>query len=512
MSGNNYVIDSDINSDFMYNIIKKVLEEVGPRAPCSENERKASEMMAEELKNKCDSVDLEEFQTYPRALHGWVKIAVALVIIGFMIYLLRPLNSFIISTISLLIMFFVLYMVFKHLFLYDEFIMKYWPLFKKETSQNVVGTFKPKGEVKKRVIFSAHIDSTPRFNILHYFRDGYMYSTISVLLFLVLFSILYLMQFIFSIFETLSINITLLVDIISIGLYVFVIILPWFFMVVFLIVGKSETFFLGVFKHMELSATVLILGIFAYQLVIEISLFTYLVINPTIMKNTIVLFLYIIPVLILQYFLFASKKHAVPGALDNLSAVAPVMCIAKVLKDWKENNSDLYPNNTEVKVVLTGCEENGCRGAEQFAIKHAEKYNVIDTTVVNMDTMSESRIQGIFNKEGLQDLPPEINDILIECCNDLGYKYSIGPMSVVAGGTDARGFMKYGLRASSLIGLNIKWYHHWYHTDRDNLDLVNKERRPLADGGTSWKDFNVRGAMEMALKICLKYLEKKDKE
>ena len=169
MSGN-YVIDSDENSDYMYNIIKDILEEVGPRAPCSAEERKASEMMAKELEDKCDDVEIEDFQIYPRALHGWVKIAVALIITGFLIYLLRPLNSLIISSITLGITLFVLYMIFRHLFLYDEFIMKYWPLFKKENSQNVVGTFKPKGEIKKRVIFSGHIDSTPRFDIMHYFR------------------------------------------------------------------------------------------------------------------------------------------------------------------------------------------------------------------------------------------------------------------------------------------------------------------------------------------------------
>ena len=72
MSGN-YVIDSDENSDYMYNIIKDILEEVGPRAPCSAEERKASEMMAKELEDKCDNVEIEDFQIYPRALHGWVN-------------------------------------------------------------------------------------------------------------------------------------------------------------------------------------------------------------------------------------------------------------------------------------------------------------------------------------------------------------------------------------------------------------------------------------------------------
>ena len=158
MSGN-YVIDSDENSDYMYNIIKDILEEVGPRYPCSENERKASEMMAEELKNKCDSVEIEEFKTYPRALHGWIKIAVGLILTSALIFMLLPLNSLIISIISLGIDLLVIYMIFKHLFLYDEFIMKFWPFFKKGSSQNVVGTFKPKGEINKRVIFSGHIDN-----------------------------------------------------------------------------------------------------------------------------------------------------------------------------------------------------------------------------------------------------------------------------------------------------------------------------------------------------------------
>ena len=507
---NNYVIDSDENSDYMYNIIKDVLEKAGPRFPCSENERKASEIMAEELKDKCDSVDIEEFQVYPRALHGWVKVAVALVVIGFLIDLLLPLNSLIISSVTLGIDLFVLYMIFKHLFLYDEFIMKYWPGFKKETSQNVVGTFKPTGAVKKRVIFSGHIDSTPRFDIMHYFRDGYLYSLVTVLIFLFSLTIIYIIQFIFAIFEALSVNIIIIVDIVTILLNVITIIFPWFFLVFFLILGRSEKVLYGVFQNIEPIAIVLILGIFIYQLTIEIVLFSYLLINSSILKTTIVAFLYAIPVILLLYFLFANKRKAVPGALDNLSAVAPVMCIAKILKEWKDNNSNLYPKNTEVQVVVTGCEECGCKGAEQFAIKHAEEYNQIDTTAVNMDTLCESRYQAIFNKEGIKDFPKEITDLLIECCHDLGYKYTIGPCPPVAGGTDARGFMKYGLKASSLIGLNYKWYHHYYHTDRDDLDLVNKERRPLKDGGTNWKDFNVRGAMEMALKICLKYLEKKD--
>ena len=159
-----------------------------------------------------------------------------------------------------------------------------------------------------------------------------------------------------------------------------------------------------------------------------------------------------------------------------------------------------------------GSEENGCRGAEAFAKKHKKEFDEIDSTIVNMDTLTLTHHQFIFNKEGVFEFPPEISNLLAECCKELGYKYSVGPMPPIAGGTDSRGFVKYGLNSSSICGLNFKDYLHYYHTERDNIEIVNKKRRPLEDNGTCWKDRNIRGAMEIALNICLKYLEKKDNE
>ena len=54
--------------------------------------------------------------------------------------------------------------------LFTEFLM-YWefldPLFPKATSCNVVGTRKPTGEVKQRIIFSGHIDSAYEWTFTH---------------------------------------------------------------------------------------------------------------------------------------------------------------------------------------------------------------------------------------------------------------------------------------------------------------------------------------------------------
>jgi len=56
-------------------------------------------------------------------------------------------------------------------FNYREFID---PLFEKKESRNVIGTFKPKGETKKIIIFSGHHDSARQFNLLHYLKVGYI--------------------------------------------------------------------------------------------------------------------------------------------------------------------------------------------------------------------------------------------------------------------------------------------------------------------------------------------------
>jgi hypothetical protein len=327
-----YKIDSDENSDYMYNIIKKICEEVGPRPPCSEAERKGSEMVAEKLKEYCDEVSIEEFETYPRALYGWINIAIAIAVFGYLLFLLSPFNTLLISAICLGLGLFVLFMIYKHLFLYDTFIMNYWPLFKKGTSQNVVGVLKPKEEVKKRVVYSGHIDST-RFNLMHYFRDGYLYVLIYGLVALFFFIIIYLVQTIFSLLELFAINMSFITEVVSLLFTWVIIIVPFFLAVLILGIGRSEKLFYGVFQNIEPVAIALIVAVTAYNVVIDILMAPIVLVDSNFLKTATLLFLNGLPSFIMLYFLFASKKHASMGATDNLSAVAPAMCIAKILHE-----------------------------------------------------------------------------------------------------------------------------------------------------------------------------------
>ncbi|MHA1439675.1 MAG: M28 family metallopeptidase [Promethearchaeota archaeon] len=498
-----YVIDSDENSDYMYNIIARIIKECGPRAPCSSAERKASELVAEELKKYCDSVDIEEFKTYPRAFLGWIRLSLGFWLLSFLIFLLNPINKLIFSIISLGISLFILWIIWKQFLCYEEWTPKIFP-YKEGTSQNVVGTIKPSNEVKKRVIYAGHIDSAFRFNLIQYTRQGYAYFLIGGIIGLLAFLIIYLMQFIFALIGDIVIIIYFLI--------IIIVSLPYFLAFLFLVAGKNDKVLFGAFSNMSIIGYILIISCTIYSIFIDIWLLPIIWTNPTLLNTAILLFFTALPSLSALFF-FVSKK-ATPGAIDNLTAVAPSICIAKILKEWKDKYPELFPKNTEVIISIVGSEELGLRGSEAFAKKHAEEYNKIDTTVVNMESLTESGYQGIFTKERTTrtDLSPEVYNLLVESCKDLGIKYKLEEMPGIAGGTDAAGFVRGGLKASSLIGLKYKDYLSYYHTDRDDISLINKERKPWDDQGTDWTNRNVRGAMEMALKICLKYLEKKDNE
>jgi len=133
---------------------------------------------------------------------------------------------------------------------------------------------------------------------------------------------------------------------------------------------------------------------------------------------------------------FVSKK-ATPGATDNLTGVASIMGVAKILNDWKKQFPELLPKNTEVIVTIMGSEEIGLRGALAFARAHAEEFNEIDTTVVNCDSLTESKSQTIFTRENTTrtDLSPEVYNLLAKSCEVLGIGYN--PKKIVRKHADA---------------------------------------------------------------------------
>ncbi len=148
----NYQSSLRMYTNYVVREIKKVCKEIGPRTSASEEEKRAQEHFAQELKTCADKVELEPVTVAPRAFMSWILIDGIFMIIAVICSLLSlPIVSLALTAIALICL------VFEFLF-YKEFLDKL-PIYKKKTGYNVYGVKKPTGEVKQRIVFCGHSDS-----------------------------------------------------------------------------------------------------------------------------------------------------------------------------------------------------------------------------------------------------------------------------------------------------------------------------------------------------------------
>ncbi len=498
-----YIIDSDENSDYMYNVIKNVINEIGPRPAGSENEKRASEWTEKELEKFCDAVEIEDFYCHPRAFLGFTRVCLGILSITILIFFLTSINQLsklIFSVTSLGITIFVFYIIYKAFLCYEPILA---PIFKKKRSQNVVGTIKPTDEIKNRIIFSSHIDSTI-YNKLQYTQHGYLFYIMKGLLSIIIWLIIFIFQLINAILGQDLIVFTIIANIL---IYIF----PGSLLFVVFILGRTKSFIDGVFMTItKLASLIILIDIaFSYSVII---FFLFGVFKSNLTVSSLIFIIYLIPTYILVSFF--QNKNGSPGATDNLAGVATCLCIAKVLSEWKEKYRIFFPKNSEIKILICGAEEVGLRGSREFSEKYSKEYNKINTTCVNFDNIQYSEYLQFFTREKTTrtNLDKEIVSDLEKIAKNLNKNYIISQMSTLGGGSDGAGLVMGGLRATTIASLHIPDFLHFYHSTRDNLSMVNRERRPCNDHGTSWKNRNVRCAMENALKISLEYIKLVDEK
>jgi aminopeptidase YwaD len=118
-------------------------------------------LFADEIKPACDRVDTEAFTCSPTAFMGLFPYLVLMYIAGVVVYFFLPAVSAALALAGGTM--FVLEVV-----RYKEFMD---PLFPKRQGENVAGIVKPRGEVKRRVVVSAHFDSAYEFKIWYWFKS-----------------------------------------------------------------------------------------------------------------------------------------------------------------------------------------------------------------------------------------------------------------------------------------------------------------------------------------------------
>ena len=159
---------SEEDSKYMSNFVRRIIDEIGPRMPCSLQEAEAAEIIKNELDKSCGEVSVEEFTCHPKAFLGWIKLDMIMILISISLYFLNQIFTdyfwlLILATISFLFVLLPFLIMWEEFFNYNEFID---PLFRKKTSRNIIGKFMPEGELKKIIIFSSHMDSVIEFKLL----------------------------------------------------------------------------------------------------------------------------------------------------------------------------------------------------------------------------------------------------------------------------------------------------------------------------------------------------------
>lgn len=148
--------------DSMYGLVRTVLEQIGARESCSENERRLGRYLMDEWRGLGLDVRSETFTCNPKAFLGFIPISTLLYLLATIAYWFWPFLCFLLATVSFALLFF-------ELLRYRELVD---PLFPEEQGENVIGVVKPAGEVKRRVIVSAHQDSAYEFNLWYFLKNA----------------------------------------------------------------------------------------------------------------------------------------------------------------------------------------------------------------------------------------------------------------------------------------------------------------------------------------------------
>ncbi len=142
------------HQDYMFGLLKKAIDEIGPRPPCSQAEKKLGRLLVEEWKPVCDRVDVEQFTCSPHAFIGSIPLAASLYLAAVILYWFLPPLALALAALSGTI-------VALEIFRRWEFVDF---LFPRRQGENIVGRIRPTGEVAQRVIVSAHMDSAYESN------------------------------------------------------------------------------------------------------------------------------------------------------------------------------------------------------------------------------------------------------------------------------------------------------------------------------------------------------------
>ena len=160
------------------------------------------------------------------------------------------------------------------------------------------------------------------------------------------------------------------------------------------------------------------------------------------------------------------RRQAVPGANDNLSAVAVIIAVARALRERPVQG-------LRVLLVSCGSEESLQEGVIGFARRHFPDLPPDRTSFLVLDTVGSPRLV-MVEAEGTLKLQPysaELNDLIAECAADNDVALIRGMKA--RSSTDACMPNRYGYPTALLVSFNqykALSNYHWPTDTADNVD------------------------------------------
>ncbi|MCC6521839.1 MAG: M20/M25/M40 family metallo-hydrolase [Polyangiaceae bacterium] len=169
------------------------------------------------------------------------------------------------------------------------------------------------------------------------------------------------------------------------------------------------------------------------------------------------------------------RNQIVPGASDDLSGVAAMLLLGRRLQ------SEL-PDDVELVLVATGCEEAGLGGAQALLRDLRARWSPADTVVLGLDSPTNGDLCYYHEGEVLRvPLAPWLEEVLLSVSAADAALADVRAFDIPVGGTDAIPFARAGYPAVTLgcVDRRAGAPRH-YHLPSDTPEHLEVEQIPRA--------------------------------
>ncbi len=378
--------------EYIKEILLKIINDIGPREPGSENEAKCAEFIETELKKYCNGTKIEYFK-FTIAFLAFLKIAILTFVISIIFYWFIPL-------ISIIIIIFTWFIIIMEYFRYKEFID---PIFRKKNSQNVIGGINPKlnDNIKNILIIASHHDTVYNQKTFIKSRNKRMLIARVSLITAIFPLFCSILKYIFTGFQFFSI--------------------PSFYGFEFIFT------FLGIVLLIPIPIAGILFKFFNFRPVLGIS--------------------------------------------DNLMGIIIAIAFAKFLRDHE--NDEIFPKNTQVKIISFGAEEVGLRGSKNYIKDHFGEISQYETVVLNLHLVSCKNLILIKKENSLSVM--HSMEVLEDLTRNARIENKLELFDIPFGGTSAASFSKNRIKATTISNKHVYRFIEKYGTQEDILNKMDDE-------------------------------------